>query len=68
MRNKITLLRDGDNIDISINKGRISVDIKANEKQNRLKTADIFSQGSASKYLRAYAKTVGSPSEGCVIK
>lgn len=61
----ISLLQDGDVIEINPSKGKISVDIKAKEITKR-RTYINSSQGGVSPTLKRFAKHVSDANSGCV--
>lgn len=63
------VLQDGDDIEISVTKGKISCDISSKELQSRLRKLEFDTNNTfANKYLRNWGKSVSSPNEGCVTK
>ncbi|MBQ8433474.1 MAG: dihydroxy-acid dehydratase [Clostridia bacterium] len=61
-----TVLQDGDPIEINITKGKVVCDIKAKELQQRLRHVDGQIGNYASPYLKSWAKTCDTASNGCV--
>lgn len=63
-----TVLQDGDEIEISVPKGKISCDIKAKELAQRFRDNDIGVGNYGNFFLKNWAKTCTTASEGCVFK
>lgn len=63
-----TVLQDGDEVEISVPKGKISCDIKAKELSQRFRDYDTGVSNYGSFFLKNWAKTCASASEGCVFK
>ena len=61
-----SVLQDGDPIEINITKGKITCDIKSKELQQRLRHIDDQIGNYASPYLKSWAKTCDTASNGCV--
>ncbi|MCM1043438.1 MAG: dihydroxy-acid dehydratase, partial [Corallococcus sp.] len=62
-------LQDGDEIEISTSKGKVSCDIKAKEMQQRIKNLESNSAANYGNYfLKNWARNCTSASEGCVVK
>lgn len=62
------VLQDGDEIEISVAKGKINCDLKTKEIQQRLKDYDNHNANYANHYLKKWARTVGTASDGCFTK
>ncbi len=62
------VLQDGDEIEISVPKGKIQCDIKAKELSQRFRDHDGGTAVYANFYLKNWAKNCSSASEGCVYK
>ena len=63
-----SVLQDGDEIEISVPKGKISCDIKAKELSQRQRDADIGVSNYGNFFLKNWAKTCSSAIEGCTYK
>ena len=63
-----TVLQDGDEIDINVQKGKISCDIKAKELSQRFRDNDLGVGNYGNFFLKNWAKTCTTASEGCVFK
>ena len=63
-----SVLQDGDEIEISIPKGKIACDIKAKELTQRQRDADIGVSNYGNFFLKNWAKTCTSAIEGCTYK
>lgn len=63
-----SVLQDGDEIEISVPKGKISCDIKAKELSQRQRDADIGVSNYGNFFLRNWAKTCSTAIEGCTYK
>ena len=61
-----TVLRDGDNVEISIPKGRIQCDLNAREVQVRLRNHEHGVGNYANVYLKQWAKNCRPATEGCI--
>ncbi len=63
-----SVLQDGDEIEISIPKGKINCDVKAKELSQRYRDADIGVSNYGNFFLKNWAKTCSSATEGCAYK
>ncbi|MGB9640814.1 MAG: dihydroxy-acid dehydratase, partial [Anaerolineales bacterium] len=63
----IAALRNGDIIEIDIDKGTLNVNLSAEEIQNRLAALPPFEPRTTSPWLKRYAKHVTSASQGAVL-
>lgn len=63
-----SVLQDGDEIEINIPKGKITCDIKVKELAQRQRDADIGVSNYGNFFLKNWAKTCSSATEGCVYK
>lgn len=63
-----TVLQDGDEVEISVPKGKISCDIKAKELSQRFRDYDAGVSNYGNFFLKNWAKTCSSASDGCVFK
>ncbi len=63
-----SVLQDGDEIDISVSKGKISCDVKSKELAQRFRDADIGVSNYGNFFLKNWAKTCGSAVDGCTYK
>ncbi len=63
-----SVLQDGDEIEISIPKGKITCDIKAKELAQRQRDADIGVSNYGNFFLKNWAKTCATAIEGCIYK
>ena len=66
--NLFSVLQDGDEIEISIPKGKISCDIKAKEITKRYRDSDQGVGNYGNFFLKNWSKTCSTASEGCVYK
>ena len=67
-RNLFSVLQDGDEIEISITKGKVNCDIKAKDLAKRYRDSDQGVGNYGNFFLRNWSKTCGTASEGCVYK
>ena len=67
-RNLFSVLQDGDEIEISIAKGKISCDIKAKDLTKRYRDSDQGVGNYGNFFLKNWSKTCGTASDGCVCK
>lgn len=67
-QNLFGVLQDGDEIEISIPKGKISCDIKVKELSQRYRDSDVGVGNYGNFYLKNWAKTCSTAVEGCVYK
>ena len=63
-----SVLQDGDEIEISVPKGKINCDVKAKELSQRYRDADIGVSNYGNFFLKNWAKTCSSATEGCAYK
>ena len=63
-----SVLQDGDEIEISVTKGKIACDVKAKELTQRYRDADIDISNYGNFFLKNWAKTCTSAVDGCVYK
>ena len=63
-----SVLQDGDEIEISVTKGKIACDVKAKELTQRYRDADIDVSNYGNFFLKNWAKTCTSAVDGCVYK
>lgn len=63
-----SVLQDGDEIEISVPKGKITCDIKAKELTQRQRDADIGVNNYGNFFLKNWAKTCSTAIEGCTYK
>ena len=63
-----SVLQDGDEIEISVSKGKISCDVKAKELTQRYRDADVDVSNYGNFFLKNWAKTCASAVEGCTYK
>lgn len=63
-----SVLRDGDNIEINIEKARIACDINSKELLLRLRAADLTSANFGGRYLKKWSSECSSSLDGCVNK
>lgn len=63
-----SVLQDGDEIEINVPKGKITCDIKAKELAQRFRDNEIGVANYGNFFLKNWAKTCSSASEGCVFK
>lgn len=63
-----SVLQDGDEIEISVPKGKITCDIKVKELAQRQRDADIGVSNYGNFFLKNWAKTCSSAIEGCTYK
>ena len=61
-------IQDGDEIEINVVKGKIACDIKAKELAQRQRDADIGVSNYGNFFLKNWAKTCTSATEGCTYK
>lgn len=62
------VLQDGDEIEISIPKGKVNCDIKAKELAQRVKQLYSDGGGFSTTFLRNWSRTTSGPMEGCIAK
>lgn len=67
-RNIFSVLQDGDEIEISLAKGKVNCDIKAKELTNRYRNSDQGVGNYGNYFLKNWSKTCSAASEGCVHK
>ncbi len=63
-----SVLQDGDEIEISVPKGKINCDVKVKELSQRYRDADIGVSNYGNFFLKNWAKTCSSATEGCAYK
>lgn len=63
-----SVLQDGDEIEISIPKGKVNCDIKVKELAQRQRDADVGVSNYGNFFLKNWAKTCSSAIEGCTYK
>lgn len=63
-----SVLQDGDEIEISVPKGKISCDVKVKELSQRYRDADVGVSNYGNFFLKNWAKTCSSAVEGCTYK
>lgn len=63
-----TVLQDGDQVEISVSKGKISCDIKAKELTQRFRDNEIGAGNYGNFFLKNWAKTCATATDGCVYK
>jgi dihydroxy-acid dehydratase len=61
-----SILQDGDEIEISVVKGKVSCDIKAREQTLRFRDSDLGTANYSNRFLKDWSKSVASASDGCV--
>ena len=64
----IACLKDGDSIEIDLERHRLDVDLDPGEIESRLKHLDCSPRNVGSGYLARYASLVGSADEGAILK
>lgn len=64
----LSVLQDGDEIEINVAKGKISCDIKAKELTQRFRDSDTITPNYGNFFLKNWAKTCSPATEGCVFK
>ena len=63
-----SVLQDGDEIEISVPKGKISCDVKVKELSQRYRDADVGVSNYGNFFLKNWAKSCSSAVEGCTYK
>ncbi len=67
-QNLFSVLQDGDEIEINLTKGKVSLDIKAKELTMRYRQHENSVGNYGNFYLKNWAKNCGTAVEGCVYK
>ena len=67
-QNLFSVLQDGDEIEISLAKGKISMDIKAKDLNMRYRQHEATSGNYGNFFLKNWSKTCSTAIEGCVYK
>jgi dihydroxy-acid dehydratase len=61
-----SILQDGDEIEISVVKGKVSTDIKAREQTLRFRDLDLGTANYSNRFLKEWSKAVSPATDGCV--
>ncbi len=67
-QNLFSVLQDGDEIEISLTKGKIGLDIKAKDLNMRYRQHEATNGNYGNFFLKNWAKTCSTAAEGCVYK
>lgn len=67
-QNIFSVLQDGDEIEISLSKGKVNFDIKSKDLNQRYRQQETVSGNYGNFYLKNWAKTCATAVEGCVYK
>ncbi len=67
-QNIFSVLQDGDEIEISLTKGKVSFEIKTKELNQRYRQHEVASGNYGNFYLKNWAKTCSTAVEGCTYK
>lgn len=67
-QNVFSVLQDGDEIEINIAKGKINCDVKSKELAQRYRVSDVGVGNYANFFLKSWARTCATATEGCVYK
>lgn len=67
-QNLFSVLQDGDEIEISLTKGKVSLDIKAKDLNMRYRQHETYGGNYGNFFLKNWARNCSSALEGCVYK
>ena len=67
-RNLFSVLQDGDEIEISVAKGKINCDIKAKDLAKRYRDSEVAAGNYGNFFLKNWAKNCSTALDGCVYK
>lgn len=66
--NLFSVIQDGDEIEISVTKGKINCDVKAKELAKRYRDSDVPVSNYGNFFLKNWAKMCSTALDGCVLK